>query len=103
MAREMAIWRWAVRKQYSIAQARDHLPGIVHAVEESGPVELTRRGKPVAVILSLSEYERLRPQREDFWEVYERLNKEFDFPSLDITPDIFPPLRDRSPGRDFSW
>ncbi len=95
--------RWVVRKQYSIAEARDQLPGIVHEVEDRGPVELTRRGKPVAVIVSLREYERLARPREDFWEAYERLNKEYDFASLDITPDIFPPLRDRSPGRDFSW
>jgi antitoxin Phd len=91
------------RKQYSIAEARDRLPALVHDVEANGPVELTRRGKPVAVVLSMQEYERLRPPKEDFWDAYQRLNKEYDFASLDITPDVFPPPRDPSPGRDFSW
>jgi antitoxin Phd len=61
------------RKQYSIAEARDRLPALVHEVEENGPVELTRRGKPVAVVLSMQEYERLQPRRVGFWENYERL------------------------------
>lgn len=99
----MAVRRWAVRKQYSIAEARDHLPGIVHEVERDGAVELTRRGKPVAVLVSAHEYERLRPRSSNFWEAYQRFREEFDVASLDITPDIYPPPRDRSPGREFSW
>lgn len=45
--------------QYSIAQARDQLPQLVHTAEQGTPVELTRRGKQVAVILSAKEYDRL--------------------------------------------
>ena len=34
---------------YSIAEARDALTGLVHRVEEGEPIQLTRRGRPVAV------------------------------------------------------
>ena len=51
-------------KQYSIAKARDHFTSLVRTVERESAVELTRRGKPVAVILSIREYERLSAQLE---------------------------------------
>jgi prevent-host-death family protein len=56
----MAILRVTMQKQYSIAEARDKLASIVHEVEKAGPIKLTRRGKPVAVLIAESEYERLR-------------------------------------------
>jgi prevent-host-death family protein len=40
-------------KRYSIAEARNHLPAIVHDAERGKPIHLTRRGKPVAVLLSI--------------------------------------------------
>jgi prevent-host-death family protein len=41
--------------QYSIAQASDRLPELVDQAEQGTPVELTRHGKRVAVILSAEE------------------------------------------------
>lgn len=91
-------------KKYSIAEARDNLPGVVHEAEAGARVELTRRGKPVAVLLSLDEYERLARGRRSFWESYAEFRREFDLAELGIDPDeIFGGLRDSSPGRDFSW
>ena len=38
---------------YSIAEARNQFADLIHKVEEKGePVQVTRRGEPVAVILS---------------------------------------------------
>jgi prevent-host-death family protein len=87
-------------KQYSIAQARDHLPGIVHEVEDGTAVELTRRGKPVAVILSTAEYARLRSGRKSFWDAYTEWRESVDLEDLDLGPETWENLRDRSPGRD---
>ena len=42
-------------KRYSIAEARSNLPTIVDQVEAGQEIELTRRGKAVAVVLSLRE------------------------------------------------
>lgn len=48
-----------MEKSYSIAEARNDLASIVHDVEGASAVELTRRGRPVAVLLSVEEYRRL--------------------------------------------
>src|SRR4051812_12210118 len=45
--------------QTSIADARDRLASLVHDVEEGPAVEITRRGRPVAVLVSYHEYQRL--------------------------------------------
>lgn len=50
-------------KDYSIAQARHDLPAIVHEVERNGRVRITRRGRLVAVVLSIAEFERLLSAR----------------------------------------
>jgi prevent-host-death family protein len=46
-------------KTVSIAQARDSLAELLYEAEEGRPVQVTRRGKAVAVLLSETEYERL--------------------------------------------
>lgn len=48
-----------VLDDYSIAEARDQLARIVYDAEAGQIVRLTRRGKPVAVLVSVEEYERL--------------------------------------------
>ena len=52
---------------YSIADARNNLARLVHIAEDGEAVRLSRRGRPVAVILSLSEYERLRSAGDGLW------------------------------------
>jgi len=44
----------------SIAEAKNQLPRIVQQAETGDPVHITRHGKPVAVLVSEAEYERLR-------------------------------------------
>jgi prevent-host-death family protein len=65
MAIYMAI---SVAKQYSIAEARDQLPALVHEAERGNHIKLTRRGKAVALLNSVEDYERLAPQQIDVWE-----------------------------------
>ncbi len=55
-------------EKYSIAQAKNKLTAIVHSVETGPAIQLTRRGKPVAMLLSVKEYERLAGKRKDFYE-----------------------------------
>lgn len=91
-------------KQYSIAEARANLPRIVHDVEGGAEVELTRRGKAVAVVLSLDEYARLKNGRGGFWEAYQKWRASVDWDDWDDTiADQILASRDRSPGPDFSW
>lgn len=89
-------------KQYSIAEARENLAHVIQEAEQGLPVRLTRRGRPVAVLLSLDEYERLCQKRRSFWEAYQEFRKEYENDEIE-TADAFEGIRDSSPGRDFSW
>jgi antitoxin Phd len=92
-----------VGKQYSIPETRHRLPGIIHEVEQGSPVEVTRRGRPVAVILSLEEYRRLSEGRPSFGELFDQFRISVDLAALNFTAADFEGLRDRSPGRDLQW
>ena len=50
-------------KTFSISEAKDQLPRIVHEAEAGGAVALTRRGKPVAILISKAEYDRLQRRK----------------------------------------
>lgn len=96
--------RWTLGKQYSIADARDQFARVVHEAEDGVRVELTRRGQPVAVIVSIGEYERLTSQTGTFWEAYEAFRARHDLCDLEIDPDdVFGGTRDQDLGREFSW
>ena len=91
-------------KTYSIAEARDNFPGLVHEVEAGTTVELTRRGKPVAVLVAQREYDRLTRGRPDFWEAYQDFLRRNSSPEDAIEPEEWlAGARDPSPGREFSW
>jgi prevent-host-death family protein len=89
----------AVRKSYSIAEARNSLPGIIRDVERGRPVEISRRGTPVAVILSLPEFHRIQAARPAFSAAYGAWRKTVNLRELGVGPEYFDALRDRSLGR----
>ncbi len=89
-------------RRYSIAEARQDLAAIIHEAETGGPIQFTRRGKGVAVLLSQVDYDRLTAGRTDFWEAYEAFRALPEFADVDIDPEIFT-VRDTSPGRDVSF
>lgn len=91
--------------EYSIAEANSNLAKIVREAENGEPVKLIRRGKPVAVVLSLKEYERLSRRKEDFWSAYLRWRSQVDWSQItnDEIDEVFKDVRDRSPGRDFKF
>lgn len=89
---------------YSIAEARDKFAALVRDAEESNqPVQVTRRGQPVAIILSTGEYARLlsnQPER-DFWAAYQEWRQKWQLSELDIDPvEIWGDVRDRTPAPD---
>jgi prevent-host-death family protein len=88
-------------RRVSLAEARDHLTGLVRDVERGNKVELTRRGKRVAVLVSASEYDRLRSPRTDVVSALRawRANLPADFEGFPDTDA----LRDPSPGRESPW
>lgn len=54
-----------MKKDYSIAEARQDLPAIVHEVERNGIARITRRGRAVAYLVSAAELDRLRSRRSE--------------------------------------
>ena len=94
-------------RQYSIAEARGRLPGLVHEVESGSPVELTRRGRRVAVLLSADEYDRLTgvAPRQAFGDMLREFRERHDLKELWSDGDPFADVRDRSTdgGRRFDW
>lgn len=64
---------------YSIAEAKDQLPRILRNLNQFGEVQLTRYGKPIAVLLSAQQY-RLLQQRQalDFNGVLRTLRENID-------------------------
>lgn len=92
----------AMSRRYSIADARTSLPTIVDKAEAGERVELTRRGKPVAVVISLREFERLRGDRPRFSEAYKKFVDDHSLAEIGLEDDFAATTRDRSPGRKVS-
>jgi prevent-host-death family protein len=88
--------------RYSLAEARDQLTAIVRDVETKSGVELTRRGRPVAVILSIDEYRRLVAPEKSFTAAYRRFRQQVDLEAMALEPEFFEGLRDPDPGREVS-
>lgn len=86
--------------RYSIAEARNRFAEIVHNLEHVGRIEVTRRGRPVAVLISAEEYARLCEKRPSFWEAYKTFRKRFDAVGSGIDDTFFEGLRDRSAPRE---
>ena len=86
--------------QYSIAEARNHFTELVREAEEGKAVALTRRGQPVAVILSMRSYRRLASGGSDFWHALVQYRKHNDLVALGLGHDIFDGVRDRTLGRE---
>lgn len=86
-------------RRYSIARAREQLPGIVRAVERGGSVEITRRGEPVAVVMSLESRNRLLARRKTFAEAYDELLERLGERPTAATARYFEQLRDTDNGR----
>ena len=90
--------------QVSITDAKKALTKLIYRVESGEVVHITRRGTPVAVLISESQYERLGVRTErDCWQAIEewRSKAMFDWP--DIPDEVVDGWRDRSLGRDFAW
>jgi len=89
----------------SIADAKAQLTRLIHQAERGETVHITRRGKPVAVLLSEDEYARLRQGREqgNFWDLVVEMRSDPAFEPVDLTREEIDSWRDRRPTREFEW
>lgn len=89
-------------KRVSVAEAKDRLPALIHEAEASHvSVEITRRGKVVAVLVPSAEYERQRtPKRsvvDEIRDVFEKHGVSHGLSSQELSG-----LRARGSGRSVS-
>jgi prevent-host-death family protein len=54
--------------RHTLDDAMQELPDLVHAAERGERVEITRDGRPVAVLLSFAEFSRRSDARPDLWD-----------------------------------
>ena len=96
-------------KTYSIAKARDQFTEVVRQVESESVIQLTRRGKLVALLLSPDEYNRLQNQHVGFWEAFAPFHRQMNEQAADTddgdttVDEIFAGVRDQIPGRAAEW
>ena len=88
-----------VPKTYTIAGARAKLADIVDQVEAGSEVELTRRGKKVAVVMSAARYARLCGERVAFMTAYETFRRSHDLSDAGLGPKWARELRQKDVGR----
>lgn len=73
--------------KHSTAEARRNLPKLVRVAEQGKTVELTRRDKPVAVLIGCKQFERLASSRRSFVTAYQVFTNESDLTELALDPD----------------
>ena len=86
--------------QYTIVDAKNKLPSLIHSVEAGQSVKLTRHGKPVAVLMSIKDYERLSRKKEGYWRALNSLRKHMQEEGVLISGKDFENIRDNSYGRE---
>lgn len=97
----MYIYMYNTRmtRSYSIASARAKLAEIIDEVEAGKEVELVRRGKKVAVLVSPARYARLAGRRTAFSDAYDAFTREHDLAQHGLERRWAAGLRDRASGR----
>ncbi len=91
-------------KEYSIAEGRNQLSNMVHQAEDGAKITLTRRGKPVAVLVSYDAFQRMISSADpNFWHAIQEFRGMTDFTDADLPDAELVSCRDRDSERDFSW
>jgi len=91
--------------EVSIAEAKNCLTRLIHEAEQGETVHITRRGKPVAVMVSEAEYERLKSAqaKQSFWQAIQAMRADPEFEPVDFTAEEIDSWRDKTLGRECLW
>ncbi|MDD5395533.1 MAG: type II toxin-antitoxin system Phd/YefM family antitoxin [Thiothrix sp.] len=85
----------------TIADAKNNLPKLIHAVEGGGDIHITRHGKPVAVLISEERYQQMFGTGKNTFQAMMGWREKYG--GVDLTDEEVDSWRDRSPAREFSW
>ena len=88
----------------TISHLKNHLPEIVHDVENGRDIQITRHGKPVAVIVSLERYNHAFSAGKGIFSAYQRW-RDLHPEGAGFTDEEIDNMRDREPHKPsaFSW
>ena len=90
-------------KSYNMKQAARQLKNIVSFVEQGHSVGLTRDGEPVAILLSVAEYQSLRSApKQNFLQALKKFRNQYA-DEFDDYQEVFSGIRETSPRRKVSW
>ena len=92
-----------MEERYTIADAKNRLPALVHAVESGRPVQLTRHGKPVAVLLSMKDYQRMNRVKTSYWGALNDWRKRTGQEGVAFSGEEFEGVRDGASGREVDF
>lgn len=87
--------------EVSISDARENLPSLVRDAERGLIVTLTRRGEPVAVLISSERYRHHVKSSVQLRRALEDFRSTVDLDELDIE-SVYRDVRDRTEGRPVS-
>ena len=82
--------------------AKNKLPSLIHYVETGQAINLTRHGKPVAVLLSIKHYKRLSCKRTGYWQALNSFRSQIVREGIFSESEDFENLRDPSSGPEVS-
>lgn len=88
-----------MQRSYSIAAARSKFAEIINEVEGGEDIEIVRRGKKVAVLVSPARYARMAGEKTAFGDAYDAFMRGRDPKTFGLDPEELDVARDRSPGR----
>jgi prevent-host-death family protein len=86
----------------SVAEARQNFARLIKRAQQGKAIEITRRGEPVAVLISASEYSAITGQRSSFIDAMSPVRERLRVADLGIGDAEFEGLREESPGREIS-
>ena len=89
-------------KTSTIAEAKNNLSQLIYQLESDEPIHLTRHGKPVAVMLSEANYQKLTHKDNSLYQAIQQWRTQLTSDSA-LTEIELKNLRMASQGREFSW
>jgi prevent-host-death family protein len=89
-------------KTSTIAEAKNNLSQLIHQLESDEAIHLTRHGKPVAVMLSEANYQKLTQKNKGLFQAIQQWRSQLDADSA-LTDAELKQIRETNQGREFSW
>jgi len=91
-------------KTSTIAEAKNNLSQLIHQLEVDEPIHLTRYGKPVAVMMSESQYKQLISPVKSLNSAILNWRSQLDeLSNIALGDKELKVMRKDSSGREFSW